>query len=89
MRKKPLPCVSAGHHSPLFALSAGHLGYSNISCTPEARRICELPLLPASRSKRQDPLSLGWTYFCSLDPASDEPANVVERSLVEEKYSSK
>ena len=39
-------------------------------------RIRKLPLLPASRPQGQDPPSLGWTYYGSLGPASDEPADL-------------
>ena len=69
--KKPLPCGTAQDISHLRLRYP--LGTWNTRVFRRFGRIRELPLLSASRLQGQDPPSLGWTYYDSLGPASDEP----------------
>ena len=75
--KKPLSCGTAQNISHLRLLYP--LGTWNTRVSRRFGRIRELPLLLASRLQLgvqgQDPPSLGWTYYDSLGPASDGPAN--------------
>ena len=71
--KKPLPCGTAQDISHLRLRYP--LGTWNTRVFRRFGRIRELPLLSASRLQGQDPPSLGWTYYDSLGPASDEPAD--------------
>ena len=71
--KKPLPCGTAQDISHLRLRYP--LGTWNTRVFRRFGRIRELPLLSASRLQGQDPPSLGWTYYDSLGPASDEPAH--------------
>ena len=52
MRKKLLPCETAGHQPPPFALSAGHLGYS---CIPEVRKDSGAALVACKHTLRTRP----------------------------------
>ena len=71
-KKKPLSCGTAQDISHLRLRYP--LGTWSTRVFRRFGRIRELPLLPASRLQRQDPPSLGWTYYDSLGPASDGPA---------------
>ena len=70
--KKPLPCGTAQSYDHLRLHYP--LGTWDTRVSRRFGRIRELSLLTASRLQGQDPPSLGWTYYDSLGPASDEPA---------------
>ena len=72
--KKPLPCGTAQGYDHLRLHYP--LGTWDTRVSRRFGRIRELPLLTASRLQGQDPPSLGWTYYDSLGPASDEPATL-------------
>ena len=72
-KKKPLSCGTAQNISHLRLRYP--LGTWNTRVSRRFGRIRELPLLLASRLQGQDPPSLGWTYYDSLGPASDGPAD--------------
>ena len=71
--KKPLPCGTAQGYDHLRLHYP--LGTWDTRVSRRFGRIRELSLLTASRLQGQDPPSLGWTYYDSLGPASDEPAD--------------
>ena len=78
--KKPLSCGTAQNISHLRLRYP--LGTWNTRVSRRFGRIRELPLLLASRLQGQDPPSLGWTYYDSLGPASDD---AMSRSFNKEK----